>query len=163
MVSTSGNEQSATQEELFESKLAYMDSTLPFLEAVVGEIKRLSVEHRSIKSRLAAIKHHRPLKTHDDLYSEEIDAVETSANELADRIAKCYAELNQVAGLSFDEARTSFIDFPTETHLGEIVFCWKLGERKVCHWHWADETCESRKCLAELTKLSDLESNSLPA
>ena len=163
MVSTSSNDQSAVRKELFESKLAYSNSTLPFLEAVVSEIEQLSLEHRSIKSRLAAIKHHRPPQSPGDLYSEELEAVETSADELADRIARCYDELRQVAGLSVDDKRRSFVDFPTETDLGQIAFCWKLGEGKVCHRHWADEACESRRPLAELTELAEIESSSLLA
>ena len=161
MVYTSDNEQAALR-QLIASKLAHANSTIPFLKAVVGEIAELSSEHRSIQSRLAQVGHHRQLQPSDDLYSEELNAVENSAAEIQERLAECCRELRLVDGLSFNEVRPTNVDFPLQTDSGLILFCWELGESKVGHWHWANESCEFRKDVAELSGLNEL-GNSLSA
>ena len=114
------------------------------------EIDQLAREHRSIRTRLGEIDLHRHLDGDTDLYSDELKAVEESADELCDRMAECYQEMDQVEGISFDAAEPAFVDFPLQTEDGAIHFCWKLGESKVSHWHWSNEPCESRRPLIEM-------------
>ena len=59
------------------------------------------------------------------------------ANRLAEEIAACLAELEQV-GCSFRGFDLGLVDFPAERQ-GEIVsLCWQAGEPSVEHWHQAE-------------------------
>ena len=155
MISARDNQLPDVARDLVASKLSYANSTIPFLNAVVREIDQLACEHQSIRTRLTSIDLHRHLDGNTDLYSEEIKAVEESADHLCVRLTECYREMDQVEGISFDASAPTFVDFPFETQFGSIHFCWKLGEERVAHWHWSDETCESRRPLSgfdEFTK-----------
>ncbi len=145
MISAKENQLPPLSRELVTEKLRYANSTIPFLTVVVREIEQLAGEHRSIRTRLGEIDLHRHLDGDVDLYSDELKAVEESADLLCDRLADCYKEMDQIAGISFDAAEPTFVDFPLQAEDGTIHFCWKLGEQTVGHWHWSNESCESRR------------------
>jgi len=155
MISARDNQLPDISRELVTAKLTYANSTLPFLAVVVREIDQLAGEHRSIRTRLTEIDLHRHLDGNTDLYSEEIKAVEESADHLCDRLAECYREMDQVGGISFDAAEPAYVDFPLETEFGSIHFCWRLGESTVSHWHWSDESCDSRRQLSGFDELTE--------
>lgn len=141
--------------ELVVAKLEYANSTISYLSVVVKEIDLLAEEHRSIRTRLGEIDLHRHLDGNEDLYSDELKAVEESADQLCDRLAECYKEMDQVEGISFDASEPTFVDFPLQTVDGAVHFCWKLGEPTVAHWHWSNETCDSRRPLVGFEKQTD--------
>lgn len=161
MVSTKDNQLPNHLSQMVREKLAYANSTIPFLSTVVSEIDQLANECKSIRTRLGAVDLTRHLEAGSDLYSDELRAVENSADELCERLAECYQELKQVEGVRFEESRPQYVDFPLETEFGLIHFCWRLGETAVLHWHWSDETCEVRKTFSEFENLSDIGSSLL--
>ena len=145
MISAKENQLPQLPRALVTEKLMYANSTIPFLTVVVREIDQLAQEHRSIRTRLGEIDLHRHLDGNVDLYSEELKDVEESANQLCDRLAECYKEMDQIEGISFDAADPKLVDFPLQAEDGTVHFCWKLGEPTVAHWHWSNEPCESRR------------------
>lgn len=155
MVSAEENQFPALSRELVTAKLVYANSTIPFLKVVVTEIEQLASEHRSIRTRLGEIDLHRHLDGNTDLYSDELKAVEDSADQLCDRLAECYREMDQVDGISFDAAEPSYVDFPMESEFGLIHFCWKLGEPAVSHWHWSDEGCDCRRAISGFEEMTE--------
>ena len=161
MISAREGQLPKVSRELIAEKLAYSNSAIPFLTVVVKEIDQLASEHRSIRTRLTAIDLHRHLDGDTDLYSDEIKAVEESADQLCDRLVECYREMDQVQGISFDAAEPSCVDFPLQTDAGLIHFCWKLGEPNVAHWHWSDEPCESRRPIVGFEELTESEKSLL--
>ncbi len=162
MVSAKENQLPSLAREIVTEKLTYANSTLPFLSVVVKEIDQLASEHRSIRTRLGEIDLHRHLDGKTDLYSDELKDVEVSADQLCDRLAECYREMDQIEGISFDAARPQFVDFPLESDFGLIHFCWKLGEPTVSHWHWSDEGCDARRAILGFEEITET-SNSLLA
>ena len=147
MISAKENQLPNIERDLVAAKLIYANSTIPFLTVVVKEIDQLANEHRSIRTRLGEIDLHRHLDGNEDLYSDELKAVEESADLLCDRLAECYKEMDLIEGISFDASEPVFVDFPLQTDDGAIHFCWKLGEPTVAHWHWFNEPCESRRSI----------------
>lgn len=145
MISAKENQLPDFARDKVTAKLVYANSTIPFLTVVVKEIDQLANEHSSIRTRLGAMDLHRHLDGNEDLYSDELKAVEESADMLCDRLAECYKEMDQVEGISFDAAEPTFVDFPLQTDDGVVHFCWRLGEPTVAHWHWSNESCESRR------------------
>lgn len=161
MISAKENQLPNLSRELVKEKLVYANSTIPFLAVVVREIDQLAREHRSIRTRLGEIDLHRHLDGNEDLYSDELKAVEESADLLCDRLAECYKEMDQVDGVSFDAAEPTFVDFPLQTEDGVIHFCWKLGEPTVAHWHWSNEPCESRRPVTGFKELTEAKNSLL--
>ncbi|QEG21115.1 DUF2203 family protein [Mariniblastus fucicola] len=145
MISAKENQLPNLSRDIVAAKLTYANSTIPFLTVVVREIDQLAREHRSIRTRLGEIDLHRHLDGNESLYSDELKAVEESADKLCDRLAECYKEMDQVEGVSFDAAEPAYIDFPLQTDDGAVHFCWKLGEPTVAHWHWSNESCDLRR------------------
>lgn len=143
--------------EVFEKKLRFANSTLPFVAAIVKEIEQISNEHLSIRTRLGEIDLHRHLDGDGDLYSEELKAVEESADQLCDRLEECYRELNQIKDVSFDSSAPSHLDFCLETDDGTLHLCWKLGESSVSNWHWSNETCDHRRPIEGIEKLTKID------
>lgn len=43
----------------------------------------------------------------------------------------------------------ALVDFPALVDGREAYLCWKLGEKRITHWHGADEGFSSRKALAK--------------
>jgi len=153
MISAKENQlPNSIERDVVVAKLKYANLTIPFLTVVVREIDELAEEHRSIRTRLGSIDLHRHLDGNVDLYSDELKAVEESADQLCDRLAECYKEMDQVEGISFDAAEPTFVDFPLQTDEGSVHFCWELGEATVAHWHWSNEPCESRRPLVGFEK-----------
>lgn len=155
MISAKENHLPDISRDLVTAKLTYANSTIPFLAVVVKEIDQLALEHRSIRTRLGEIDLHRHLDGNTDLYSDELRAVEESADQLCDRLAECYKEMDQVEGISFDAAEPAYVDFPLQTDDGAVHFCWKLGEPTVANWHWSNESCESRRPVVGFEKLTE--------
>ena len=145
MISAKDNQLPILSRDVVTAKLLYGNATIPYLTIVVREIEQLAREHRSIRTRLGEIDLHRHLDGDVDLYSDELRAVEESANQLCDRLADCYKEMDQIEGISFDAAEPTFVDFPLQSEDGTVHFCWKLGEPTVAFWHWSNEPCESRR------------------
>jgi hypothetical protein len=139
---------------IVEAKLRYANSTIPFVSAVVQEIDQLAREHVSIRTRLGEIDLHRHLGADGDMYSEELQAVEESADQLCDRLEDCYKELGQIGGISFDASEPTHVDFLLTTDEGAIHLCWKLGEQVVSHWHWSNELCDARKPIVGFEELT---------
>lgn len=161
MISAKENQLPNISREVVAEKLQYANSTIPFLTVVVKEIDQLAQEHRSIRTRLGEIDLHRHLDGDSDLYSDELKAVEESADLLCDRLAECYKEMDQVDGISFDAAKPTFVDFPLQTDDGSIHFCWRLGEPTVAHWHWSNESCDSRKPVIGFDEYTETEKSLL--
>jgi len=126
MVSAKQNQLPKHLSEMIEEKLSYANSTIPFLTSVVSEIVQLANECTSIRTRLGAVDLNRCLDTASDLYSDELRAVENSADQLCERLAECYQEMGQVEGVSFQESEPRYVDFPLQTEFGLIHFCWKF-------------------------------------
>lgn len=132
-------------QELLNRKLKYANSTLPYLQVVVGEIVRLASEHRNIRQRLQQLDVHRQLTGSDDVYSAELQSVERMADELCGCIEKCYLELDGVEGITFSAEVPDTVEFPFEFENGIVHLSWRLGEDKVGFWHWSDESEDSRR------------------
>ena len=141
-------------QDYLRGKLEYANSTLPYLSVVVGEIVRLALEHRSIRQRLEQLDVHRQLTGGDEVYSSELQSVERMADELCGRINQCYLELDGVEGITFSAELPDTIEFPFEFENGIVHLSWRLGEEKVSHWHWSDESDDSRRSCETLMEIA---------
>jgi hypothetical protein len=48
-------------------------------------------------------------------------------------------------GVQVKDLDTGLVDFPTTYHGEEVLFCWRLGEPRIAHWHGLEEGVRGRK------------------
>ncbi len=139
-----------TLQEVFQRKLKFANSTIPYLNVIVADIVQLAFEHHSIRVRLEQMDSHRRLPGGDEVYSSELKSIKQMADELCDQINECYLELDQIEGITFSTDKPNTIEFPFEVDNGTVHLTWIFGEEQVNGWHWSDETSDSRRPLDQL-------------
>ncbi len=82
---------------------------------------------------------------------QDSEATSTQAviYDLVERLQSYADELLAIGGEMRDWA-TGAIDFPCLENGREISLCWQHGESTVCHWHYNDEACSSRRGISTL-------------
>lgn len=51
-------------------------------------------------------------------------------------------------GVILRDVQSGLVDFPATTH-GEVLYCWKLGESEVGHWHSGEDGFAGRRDIAD--------------
>lgn len=83
----------------------------------------------------------------DDLYGDELRAIELDLERESARLASLQKELSDL-GVELKDPINGVVHFPAEVD-GQVVYlCWKLGESEVGFWHFRDEGFERRRGLA---------------
>ncbi len=123
------------------------NSTLPLVRLIVRDIVELYADVRDRRDRLSAIaKNEYSNAERDDVYSEELEAVESSIYKDIEKLKSFIAELTEI-GIEMKDPETGLIDFYSLQDGREVFLCWKLGEQNITHWHELDAGFEGRQLL----------------
>ena len=123
------------------------NSTLPLVRLIVRDIVELYADVRDRRDRLTAIaKNEYSNAERDDVYSEELEAVESSIYKDIEKLKSFIAELTEI-GIEMKDPETGLIDFYSLQDGREVFLCWKLGEQNITHWHELDAGFEGRQLL----------------
>lgn len=83
----------------------------------------------------------------------EVDVVELAqrraeSDKGLQQIKDCLAEI-EATGAQVKDLDTGLLDFPCVVDGETILLCWKLGEKKITHWHGLEEGFAGRKPVDE--------------
>ena len=126
--------------------LAEANRTLPLVKRVVEDIASLYPGWRDlvVKYELIAAKA-RP----DWGESPEQLGLKSQIDDVARKINACLVELEQI-GCEFKGFDQGLVDFHGRLDEREILWCWKLGEDRITHWHELEAGFAGRQPLPEV-------------
>jgi hypothetical protein len=81
--------------------------------------------------------------------SPEQLGLKSQIDDAARKINACLVELEQV-GCEFKGFEEGLVDFHGKLDDREILWCWKLGEDRITHWHELDAGFQGRQPIPEV-------------
>lgn len=122
------------------------NAMLPSLTAVLTDVRRGIERARGLQKELRMIK----AVGHDDegalimahdyrMARERFDAVLHDLNEKIDAIER--------TGCQVKSAELGIVDFPGTLNGRSVLFCWRVGEAEIGHYHLSDEGFAGRRRL----------------
>jgi hypothetical protein len=126
--------------------LSEANRTLPLVKRVVQDIASLYPSWKDLVSRYELI----AAKARPDWgESPEQLGLKAQIDDVARKINACLVELEQV-GCEFKGFEEGLVDFHGRLDDREILWCWKLGEDRVSHWHELDAGFAGRQPIPEV-------------
>lgn len=117
-------------------KLSDAEAVIPELEKIFEEIAELAAKARLKTARLESLEG-KPAEA-----AIERSQLQFLANEMTERL-QGIADMGAVPkGLE-----PALVDFPSKVHGQDAFLCWRLGEKRITHYHGFDEGFSSRKKL----------------
>jgi hypothetical protein len=83
--------------------------------------------------------------------SPEQLGLKSQIDDVARKINACLIELEQV-GCEFKGFEEGLVDFHGKLDDREILWCWKLGEDRITHWHELDAGFTGRQPIPEVVR-----------
>jgi hypothetical protein len=128
---------------------------LPLVRAIVQDIVDLNRDIEGRRERLTLVRKLRGNSSPGQLYSDELDQVETDLRDDERRLAAFIVELQEL-GVEFKDPVRGLVDFPAMLDDHVVYLCWQLGEPEVHFWHELDAGFTGRQSLmAESVSGSD--------
>jgi hypothetical protein len=126
--------------------LAEANRTLPLVKRVVQDIASLYPSWKDLVARYELI----AAEARPD-WGESPDQLGLKAqiDDVARKINACLVELEQV-GCEFKGFEAGLVDFHGKLDDREILWCWKLGEDRITHWHDLDAGFQGRQPIPEV-------------
>ena len=126
--------------------LSEANRTLPLVKRVVQDIAAYYPSWRDLVSKYELIAAEaRP----DWGESPEQLGLKSQIDAVARKINACLVELEQV-GCEFKGFEEGLVDFHGKLEDREILWCWKLGEDRITHWHELDAGFKGRQPIPEV-------------
>jgi hypothetical protein len=126
--------------------LAEANRTLPLVKRVVQDIASLYPGWKDLVSRYELI----AAKARPDWgESPEQLGLKSQIDDVARKINACLVELEQI-GCEFKGFEEGLVDFHGKLDDREILWCWKLGEDRITHWHELDAGFAGRQPIPEV-------------
>ena len=126
--------------------LAEANRTLPLVKRVVEDIASLYPGWQDLVSRYELI----AAKARPDWgESPEQLGLKSQIDDVARKINACLVELEQV-GCEFKGFEEGLVDFHGRLDDREILWCWKMGEDRITHWHDLDAGFAGRQPIPEV-------------
>ena len=126
--------------------LSEANRTLPLVKRVVQDIAALYPSWKDLVSRYELIAAEaRP----DWGESPEQLGLKAQIDDVARKINAFLLELEQV-GCEFKGFEQGLVDFHGKLDDREILWCWKLGEDRITHWHELDAGFDGRQPIPEV-------------
>ena len=126
--------------------LSEANRTLPLVKRVVQDIASLYPSWKDLVSRYELI----AAKARPDWgESPEQLALKAQIDDVARKINACLVELEQV-GCEFKGFEEGLVDFHGKLEGREILWCWKLGEDRITHWHELEAGFQGRQPIPEV-------------
>ena len=128
---------------------------LPLVRVIVQDIVDLNRDIEERRERLNRVRRLRGDSSPGQLYSDELDQVETDLRNDERRLAAFIVELQEL-GVEFKDPVRGLVDFPAMLDDRVVYLCWQLGEPEVHFWHELDAGFAGRQSLmAESVSGSD--------
>ena len=126
--------------------LSEANRTLPLVKRVVQDIASLYPSWKDLVARYELI----AAEARPD-WGESPDQLGLKAqiDDVARKINACLVELEQV-GCEFKGFEEGLVDFHGKLEDREILWCWKLGEDRITHWHELDAGFGGRQPIPEV-------------
>ena len=126
--------------------LSEANRTLPLVKRVVQDIASLYPSWKDLVARYELI----AAEARPD-WGESPDQLGLKAqiDDVARKINACLVELEQV-GCEFKGFEAGLVDFHGKLDDREILWCWKLGEDRITHWHDLDAGFQGRQPIPEV-------------
>lgn len=126
--------------------LAEANRTLPLVKRIVQDIMTVYPEWQDLVARYELIAAQaRP----DWGESREQLALKAEIDTVAGKINSYLQELEQL-GCEFKGPDQGLVDFHGRLDGREILWCWKLGEDRIAHWHELDAGFAGRQAIPEV-------------
>ena len=128
--------------------LADANRTLPLVKRVVQDIASYYPSWKDLVSKYELI----AAKARPDWgESPEQLGLKAQIDDVARKINACLVELEQV-GCEFKGFEEGLVDFHGKLEDREILWCWKLGEDRITHWHELDAGFAGRQPIPEVVR-----------
>lgn len=126
--------------------LSEANRTLPLVKRVVQDIASYYPSWKDLVSQYELI----AAKARPDWgESKEQLGLKTQIDDVARKINACLVELEQV-GCEFKGFEEGLVDFHGRLDDREILWCWKLGEERITHWHDLEAGFAGRQPIPEV-------------
>ena len=126
--------------------LADANRTLPLVKRVVQDIASYYPSWKDLVSKYELI----AAKARPDWgESPEQLGLKAQIDDVARKINACLVELEQV-GCEFKGFEEGLVDFHGRLDDREILWCWKLGEERITHWHDLEAGFAGRQPIPEV-------------
>lgn len=117
---------------------------LPKIEAEVLQLQQLKqefkVHYRELQRKKAT------LGGGDSLADDPYFELETTLEFLNIQARGTIKRIHQT-GAQLKDVELGLVDFPGRLNGEEVLFCWRLGEKKICYWHHVWEGFIYRKVI----------------
>ena len=126
--------------------LAEANRTLPLVKRIVEDI---ASHYPAWKDLVAQYELIAATARPDWGESPEQLAMKARVDEVALKINACLGELEQI-GCEFKGFEQGLVDFHGKLDDREMLWCWKLGEDRITHWHELDAGVAGRQPIPEV-------------
>jgi len=126
--------------------LAEANRTLPLVKRVVQDIASYYPTWKDLVARYELI----AAKSRPDWgeSKEQLD-LKAQVDDVARKINACLQELEQI-GCEFKGFEEGLVDFHGKLEDHEILWCWRMGEDRITHWHELDAGFAGRQPIPEV-------------
>lgn len=124
---------------------------LPLVRSIVRDVVGLSKQVEQTRARLEELKKRRGDKAANDIYSEELEAIESALDEDSQRLDTYLEELIDL-GIEPLDVAAGVVCFASANRDRNICLSWKYDEPVVEYWHEVDETWTSRQLIGSQLK-----------
>lgn len=126
--------------------LAEANRTLPLVKRIVQDVTSIYPTWKDLVAKYELVAaQSRP----DWGESQEQLGVKARIDEVARKINGYLRELEQI-GCEFKGFDEGLVDFHGTLEDREILWCWKLGEERIAHWHELDTGFAGRQPIPEV-------------
>jgi len=128
--------------------LAEANRTLPLVRRVVQDVASYYPAWKDLVAKYELI----AAEARPD-WGESPDqlALKAEIDAIAGKINACLQELGQI-GCEFKGFEEGLVDFHGKLDDHEILWCWKLGEDRITHWHELEAGFAGRQLIPEVVR-----------
>ncbi len=126
--------------------LSEAQKLLPVLESLLRTSMTAKKRIEEIDADLQKISHRIFLMGGVMLNPFRLKALKEERERHIQRAQDAVAEIH-ATGVQVKDLDIGLLDFPCTVEGKTILLCWKLGERKIAHWHGTDEGYVGRKLI----------------
>ena len=119
---------------------------LPLVRVIVADIVALASDLEDRQNRIDSL--NKDQFDRDDPHSEEVRQMQQEIDDDESRLDEYINELIDL-GVELQDPISGEVDFRTQIDGQEALFCWKLGELDVSHWHTETDGFSGRQSLLQ--------------
>jgi hypothetical protein len=135
--------------------VADVDALVPALERIFVDVLQLRAGLRGLETRLekANVRMSREELLESDDGSPEVRRAKALFRGYYEALSDQLARVKALGG-EVKDVETGLVDFPARRLGEEILLCWRLGEKRVEHWHTVEGGFAARRPVdADVTRL----------